>query len=115
MDAREHLLGLAEAAAARRRGDACWIRDFRQEARDCFAREGLPGRRNEAWKYTRVAPVAKVAWALPPERPRPRRARPSTPIAATSVWTVPNSFTGVSGKGRPCSSSTADRRSGADI
>jgi len=39
-----------------------WLRDLRAGAMDSFARTGLPGPRLEAWKYTDLRPLEKLAF-----------------------------------------------------
>ena len=41
-----------------------WIDGLRREGRDAFAKLGFPTPRDEAWKYTRVAPIEKRAFRL---------------------------------------------------
>lgn len=43
-----------------------WLKQSRQGALDAFASTGFPTPRNEDWKYTRVAPIAKRSFTLPP-------------------------------------------------
>src|SRR5213595_3716363 len=45
------------------------VKALRQEAFAYFAEAGLPTPKNEDWKYTNVAPIAKEAWATPDFRP----------------------------------------------
>jgi Fe-S cluster assembly protein SufD len=42
-----------------------WLARLRACALDRFAARGLPGARDEDWKYTSVAPIAKRAFAVP--------------------------------------------------
>jgi len=37
-----------------------WLRPVRQSAMDCFAELGFPTTREEAWRFTSVAPIAKI-------------------------------------------------------
>ena len=39
-----------------------WMEKLRRDALDAFAELGFPGPREEAWKYTRVAPIEKRAF-----------------------------------------------------
>jgi Fe-S cluster assembly protein SufD len=43
---------------------APWILSLREEAMDRFARLGFPSTRQEDWKYTNAAPIAKVPFRL---------------------------------------------------
>lgn len=40
-----------------------WLRNLREEAFDFFAENGFPNVKNEEWKYTNVAPIAKAEFA----------------------------------------------------
>ncbi len=49
-------------------GDASWINRLRETAFDSFEQLGLPTTRDEEWKYTNSAPIAKTKFApAPPE------------------------------------------------
>ena len=56
------------------RGPA-WLADARRAAADALAREGLPGARNEAWKYTSLRALEQ---SRPTTRQRSGDARSST-------------------------------------
>ncbi len=47
---------------------------LRAEAEATFARMGLPGRDNEAWKYTPTTALSQVGFQPPPAEPRPATA-----------------------------------------
>jgi Fe-S cluster assembly protein SufD len=49
----------AEGAAA---SDASWLRSLRRAAMARFAKTGFPTTRDEQWKYTSVAPIARTAF-----------------------------------------------------
>src|SRR5436309_1299738 len=40
------------------------VHDVREQAAQRFAQLGWPTPRQEEWKYTNVAPIARVAWKL---------------------------------------------------
>ena len=42
---------------------APWLRELRASAWQHFESQGLPGRRDEDWKYTRLAARARARWA----------------------------------------------------
>lgn len=42
------------------------LRLLREDAFACFKREGFPSVKNENWKYTNVAPIAKEVWTVSP-------------------------------------------------
>jgi Fe-S cluster assembly protein SufD len=44
---------------------ASWVASIRSEAIDRFAARGFPGPKDEAWRYTSVAPIARGGFALP--------------------------------------------------
>ncbi|MGH8583127.1 MAG: Fe-S cluster assembly protein SufD [Gammaproteobacteria bacterium] len=50
-----------------------WLRELRRQALESLQATGLPGLRDEDWKYTNVAAIARQAWtcALPGERSGP--------------------------------------------
>ncbi|HKC14313.1 MAG TPA: Fe-S cluster assembly protein SufD, partial [Vicinamibacteria bacterium] len=50
----------AEGAAA---SDASWLRPLRRAAMARFAKTGFPTTRDEQWKYTSVAPIARTTFA----------------------------------------------------
>ena len=58
----------AETAAAfdrlqtRARGEAGWLSELRREAFARFQELGFPTPHDESWKYTNVAPIARIAW-----------------------------------------------------
>jgi Fe-S cluster assembly protein SufD len=43
-----------------------WLSELRDKAATRFAALGLPTTHNEDWRFTNVAPIGKIAWALPP-------------------------------------------------
>jgi Fe-S cluster assembly protein SufD len=61
---REHF----EALAPGRRGEPGWLRQLREEAFSKFEEIGFPvgEKRDEAWKYTDVRPIAERDFRLPP-------------------------------------------------
>jgi Fe-S cluster assembly protein SufD len=59
--ARDRFVARAREFAARAAdSDPGWLRQLREEALAHFAEQGLPGTRLEEWRYTNVAPLAKV-------------------------------------------------------
>ena len=48
--------------------DLPWLKARRESAIKRFSELGFPGPRNEAWKYTRVAPIEKRAFVPPSEQ-----------------------------------------------
>ena len=52
-------------AAAAAATDPPWLRALRTSAMARFAEQGFPTTRNEAWKYTSVAPIARTAFRRP--------------------------------------------------
>ncbi len=59
-----HYLAQQVAFAATRTDDPDWLVALRAEAIARFAELGFPSTRLEAWRYTNVAPVAKLALEL---------------------------------------------------
>lgn len=57
-----HWTELFAATAAGRAGEPGWLEASRKSAIARFAELGFPTRRDEEWKYTNPAPIAKVAW-----------------------------------------------------
>lgn len=55
----DRLLDAGVAPAAH----GAWLDDARREAREALVRDGLPGARSEAWKYTSLRAVAQRAYA----------------------------------------------------
>jgi len=46
----------------RARGEAGWLQELRREAFARFQALGFPTPHDESWKYTNVAPIARIAW-----------------------------------------------------
>jgi Fe-S cluster assembly protein SufD len=59
-------LARASADAARGRGAPAWLARRREEAAERFEALGIPTPRDEEWKYTNAAPIAKPAWRRAP-------------------------------------------------
>jgi Fe-S cluster assembly protein SufD len=55
----EPYLTAHDAFAARAAGSPRWLRERRARARDRFAAVGFPTTRQEAWRFTNVAPIAE--------------------------------------------------------
>jgi Fe-S cluster assembly protein SufD len=58
-----------DSLCAARRTEPAWLAALRAEAMERFETRGFPTTRDEAWKYTSVAPIARVPFA-PAERGR---------------------------------------------
>ncbi len=60
-----------EALGAARRGDEpAWLEALRRAARKRFDERPLPTTRDEAWRFTSVAPILRTAFRAPVEGPR---------------------------------------------
>ncbi len=70
-DARQTYLQTLDAIGDRLPGRASWVRELRARARARFAATGFPSTREEAWRYTNLAPLAR------------QRFEPSPPAAVT--------------------------------
>ena len=53
------------------------VQDVREQAAQRFAQLGWPAPQQEEWKYTNVAPIARVAWREGEAGPAPADARPA--------------------------------------
>ena len=51
--------------------DAPWVRRVRESGIERFRALGFPGPKDEAWKYTNVAPIARTPFALEPRAEAP--------------------------------------------
>ncbi len=74
-----------------------WLALRREEARDRFARRGLPDAREEAWRYTRLAPVARRRWRLVEPAEAPPVDRAALEAAIAPAWAC-NLFVFVDGR-----------------
>jgi Fe-S cluster assembly protein SufD len=74
------LESLLDRDATASRGPA-WLADARQAAADALAREGLPGARNEAWKYTSLRALEQARFA--------RDGQAQTRIVEPSLFALP--------------------------
>jgi Fe-S cluster assembly protein SufD len=63
--ARDHYLARQAPFLAARAGEPAWLGRLRREATAAFADSGLPHTRLEEWRYTNVAPLARVPFELP--------------------------------------------------
>jgi Fe-S cluster assembly protein SufD len=61
--------GALAFAAAEGPRDPEWLRSLRAEAAARFAEQGLPSTRQEEWRYTNLAPLAKLPFELPGREP----------------------------------------------
>jgi Fe-S cluster assembly protein SufD len=62
--ARDHHLSLFERFEAARLHEAAWLRSLRREAAAHFGELGFPDTKLEEWRYTNVAPLAKLPFEL---------------------------------------------------
>ena len=79
----------ADFAALEKRlaaSDPAWLRPIRRAAIDRFAELGFPTTKNEEWKYTNVAPIARVAFEFAPAGARSGLAAPKADAAAALVF-----------------------------
>jgi Fe-S cluster assembly protein SufD len=66
---RDSLLALASASVAARRGEPAWLARLRREGLERFEAQSLPTVRDEAWKYTSLAPLSRATLSAPdPDR-----------------------------------------------
>ena len=54
----------ARFAKGRGAGAPVWLRELRERAASRFAAAGFPTVRQEAWRFTNVAPIAETTWRL---------------------------------------------------
>jgi Fe-S cluster assembly protein SufD len=66
VDAKETYLRALAAEAPSLPGNAGWLRELRTWARERFAERGFPTTREEAWRYTNLAPLARTPFPLAP-------------------------------------------------
>ena len=96
---------ISETAAAfdrlqtRARGEAGWLLELRREAFARFQELGFPTPHDESWKYTNVAPIARIAWE--PASPYAHSSLP-VPAGGGGVW-----LAFVNGRWSPALSSSA--------
>jgi len=92
--AREHYLAQHAAWRAGVGDEAGWLAALRREALAAFADAGLPDTKQEEWRYTNVAPIAKADFPLatPPARAVDREGLESHafPVFACSVFVFVN-------------------------
>jgi Fe-S cluster assembly protein SufD len=50
-------------------GTASALHQVRRAAIDCFAETGFPSRRDEGWRHTNIAPVARISFRSAPDSP----------------------------------------------
>ncbi|HEV8118761.1 MAG TPA: hypothetical protein VGQ32_09570, partial [Thermoanaerobaculia bacterium] len=58
---------LAAFSETRFDGEPAWIASLRRDAMAGFEKAGFPTARDEAWKYTNPAPIARTAFELAQE------------------------------------------------
>src|SRR6266436_102017 len=56
---------LVEQAAAISTSDPPWLREIREAASERFAELGFPTTRDEDWRFTNVAPLARISFDKP--------------------------------------------------
>ncbi len=66
---RHYVDQFAKVAGSLPGGKLPWLKKKRESAIERFSKLGFPTPRNEAWKYTRVAPIEKRAFVPPAETP----------------------------------------------
>jgi Fe-S cluster assembly protein SufD len=69
--ARDHYVSRFETFSRALRGEPAWLGAVRSEAIGRFAENGLPTTRDEAWRHTSVAGIAKIPFELPAGAPAP--------------------------------------------
>jgi Fe-S cluster assembly protein SufD len=70
-------LGAFDRLAARRAHEPAWLRATRRAALSAFERDGFPTTRDEAWRFTNIAPIAENLFARAPEPADPAAAVPA--------------------------------------
>src|SRR5438067_2060799 len=65
----EHTGAWLEQFTAQPQAGAPWIKELRETAFRRFVQLGFPTTKNEEWRFTNVAPIARVAWASRPVQP----------------------------------------------
>src|SRR4029077_4104998 len=69
-NAAERMLAAVAAGEQRGRGaDVPWLTEQRRRARERFRELGLPTQRTEAWKYTKLNPLERMAFVAPRATP----------------------------------------------
>src|SRR5690606_949439 len=68
----------ADAGKAQALGGPAWLQDIRRAGAERFAALGLPHHRQEAWRFTNIAPIAKAGF-------RPVLNQPGRAVTATEV------------------------------
>jgi Fe-S cluster assembly protein SufD len=43
-----------------------WLAELREKASERFRKLGFPTTHDEDWRFTNIAPIARVEWARPP-------------------------------------------------
>jgi Fe-S cluster assembly protein SufD len=79
----EHYRAEYERRAAGRSAEPAWLRSARQEALERFQAAGFPTTRQEDWRFTNVAPVARLTFRTAPEGQTRRVAGPD--VAALTL------------------------------
>ena len=103
-DARDRALSELEAFRASRGEEPAWLRQLRDDAGLAFRESGLPHTKLEEWRYTNVAPLAKLplgaaAPAASPSADAVRAAALSPLGAETAVFVDGRFDAGLSGDG----------------
>jgi Fe-S cluster assembly protein SufD len=90
--ARDRFVAEHRVFAKSRRGEPSWLAAHRNAALAAFAARGLPSTREEEWRYTNLAPLAALPFALA-EPARVERAdleELATPLFACSLYAFAN-------------------------
>ncbi len=90
--ARDRFVAAHRAFAESRRTEPAWLAAHRRDALAAFAARGLPSTREEEWRYTNLAPLAALPFALA-EPARVERAdleELATPLFACSLYAFAN-------------------------
>ena len=91
---RRSISGWLEASARiTERGDALpALREARLQSVTALSEQGLPTRRQESWKYTSLAEIAKIEWSAPGRSGRGR------PLSALDSLVAPSRSEGWIGR-----------------
>jgi Fe-S cluster assembly protein SufD len=90
--ARDRFLAAHETFVSTRDDDPAWLATHRREAIEAFAARGLPTTRDEEWRYTSLAPLAKLDFAPAAEAVLARDALEAlaAPLFACSLYAFAN-------------------------
>jgi Fe-S cluster assembly protein SufD len=90
--ARDHFVSEHRAFVAARGGEPAWLAGHRRDALAAFAARGLPSTREEEWRYTSLAPLAALPFALaePARLDRAVLEELAAPLFACSLYAYAN-------------------------